>query len=68
LVLPDNNHNNDRKGLGRGGNHKQRRKEEFELATSSSNYKRILIVDDEPNIAMTLKLGLESSNDRSEGP
>jgi CheY-like chemotaxis protein len=44
--------------------HKQTRKEEeFEIDRSSSNYKRILIVDDEPDIAMTLKLGLESSND-----
>jgi CheY-like chemotaxis protein len=61
LVLPNKNHKNDRNGL--GVSHKQARKEEFELSRSSSIYKRILIVDDEPDIAMTLKLGLESSND-----
>jgi CheY-like chemotaxis protein len=64
LILPDNNRNNDRIGVGRAGNHKQTRKEEeLEVSRSSSNYKRILIVDDEPDIAMTLKMGLESSND-----
>jgi CheY-like chemotaxis protein len=61
LVPPDKNHNNDRNRVAVG--HKQTRKEEFEVGRSSSNYKRILIVDDEPDIAMTLKLGLESSND-----
>jgi CheY-like chemotaxis protein len=61
LVPPDKNHNNGKHGVEVG--HKQTRKEEFEVGRSSSNYKRILIVDDEPDIAMTLKLGLESSND-----
>jgi len=62
LVPPDKNHKNDRNGVGIG--HKQTRKEEeFEVGRSPSNYKRILIVDDEPDVAMTLKLGLESSND-----
>jgi CheY-like chemotaxis protein len=62
LVQPDKIHNNDRNGIGVG--HKQTRKEEeFELSRSSSISKRILIVDDEPDVAMTLKLGLESSND-----
>ncbi len=62
MVPPDENHNNDRNRVTVG--HKQTRKEEeFEIDRSSSNYKRILIVDDEPDIAMTLKLGLESSND-----
>ena len=62
MVQPDKIHNNDRNGIGVG--HKQTRKEEeFELSTSSSISKRILIVDDEPDVAMTLKLGLESSND-----
>jgi hypothetical protein len=47
-----------------GVGHKQTRKEEeLEVSRPSSIYKRILIVDDEPDIAMTLKLGLESSND-----
>jgi CheY-like chemotaxis protein len=65
LVQPVKNHNNGRNGVAVG--HKQTRKEEeFEVDRSSSNYKRILIVDDEPDIAMTLKLGLESSNDRSD--
>jgi CheY-like chemotaxis protein len=62
LVQLDKNHKNDRNGVGIG--HKQARKEEeFEVGRSPSNYKRILIVDDEPDVAMTLKLGLESSND-----
>ena len=62
MVPPDKNHKNDRNGVGIG--HKQTRKEEeFEVGRSPSNYKRILIVDDEPDVAMTLKLGLESSND-----
>jgi CheY-like chemotaxis protein len=62
LVQPDKINNNDRNGIGVG--HKQTRKEEeFELSRSSSISKRILIVDDEPDVAMTLKLGLESSND-----
>jgi CheY-like chemotaxis protein len=62
LVQLDKNHKNDRNGVGIG--HKQTRKEEeFEVGRSPSNYKRILIVDDEPDVAMTLKLGLESSND-----
>ena len=62
MVQPDKIHNNDRNGIGVG--HKQTRKEEeFELSRSSSISKRILIVDDEPDVAMTLKLGLESSND-----
>jgi CheY-like chemotaxis protein len=62
LVPPDKNHKNNRNGVGIG--HKQTRKEEeFEVSRSPSNYKRILIVDDEPDVAMTLKLGLESSND-----
>ena len=62
MVLPNKNHNNNRNGIGVG--HKQTRKEEeFEVSRPSSFYKRILIVDDEPDIAMTLKLGLESSND-----
>jgi CheY-like chemotaxis protein len=62
LVPPDKNHKNNRNGVGIG--HKQTRKEEeFEVSRSPSNCKRILIVDDEPDVAMTLKLGLESSND-----
>ena len=62
MVPPDKNHNNDRNGVAVG--HKPiRKEEEFEVDRSSSNYKRILVVDDEPDIAMTLKLGLESSND-----
>jgi CheY-like chemotaxis protein len=61
LVPPDKNHNNGKNGVEVG--HKHTRKEEFEVGRSSSNYKRILIVDDEPDIAMTLKLGLEGSND-----
>jgi CheY-like chemotaxis protein len=65
LVPPDKNHNNNKNGL--GGGHKQTsREQKFEVSRSSSNYRRILIVDDEPDIAMTLKLGIESSNDRSE--
>ena len=62
MVLPNKNHNNNRNGVGTG--HKQTRKEEEHVVSRpSSFYKRILIVDDEPDIAMTLKLGLESSND-----
>jgi CheY-like chemotaxis protein len=62
LVQADKNHKNDRNGVGVG--HKQARKEEeFEVSRSSSNYKRILIVDDEPDIAISLKMVLESSND-----
>ena len=62
MVPPDKNHYNDRNGVAVG--HKPiRKEEEFEVDRSSSNYKRILVVDDEPDIAMTLKLGLESSND-----
>jgi CheY-like chemotaxis protein len=65
LVQPDKNLNNNKNGVAVG--HKQTGKEEeFEIGRSSSNYKRILIVDDEPDIAMTLKLGLESSNDRGD--
>jgi CheY-like chemotaxis protein len=65
LVPPDKNHNNNKNGLGAG--HKQTsREQKFEVSRSSSNYRRILIVDDEPDIAMTLKLGIEISNDRSE--
>ena len=55
-------YNNGKNGVGVG--HKQARKEEeFEVSKSSSNYKRILIVDDEPDIAISLKMVLESSND-----
>ena len=62
MVPPNKNHNNSRNGVGIG--HKPTRKEEeFQVGRSPSNYKRILIVDDEPDVAMTLKLGLESSND-----
>ena len=63
MVLPNKNHIKNRNGIEVG--HKQTRKEEeFELSkSSSSTYKRILIVDDEPNIAISLKMGLESSND-----
>ena len=61
MVQADKNHNNYKNGVAVG--HKQTPKEEFGVGKSSSNYKRILIVDDEPDIAMTLKLGLESSND-----
>jgi CheY-like chemotaxis protein len=62
LVQADKNHNNYKNGVAVG--HKQTGKEgKFEVGRSSSNYKRILIVDDEPDVAMTLKLGLESSND-----
>ena len=68
MVQLDKNHSNDSNGVGVGLGHEQAHKEgEFELSiSSSSSYKRILIVDDEPDIAMTLKLGLESSNDRSD--
>lgn len=63
MVPPDKNHKNDRNGVGIG--HKQTRKEEeFEVGRSPSNYKRILIVDDEPDVAMTLKLGLERQQRR----
>ncbi len=62
MVSSDKNHNNNKNGVAVG--HKQTRKEgKFEVSRFSSFYKRILIVDDEPDIAMTLKLGLESSND-----
>ena len=66
MVQLDKNHSNDNNGVGLG--HEQAHKEgEFELSiSSSSTYKRILIVDDEPDIAMTLKIGLESYNDRSD--
>jgi CheY-like chemotaxis protein len=65
LVPPDKNDNNNKNGLGAG--HKQTsREQKFVVSRSSSNYRRILIVDDEPDIAMTLKLGIEISNDRSE--
>jgi hypothetical protein len=58
LVPPDKNHNNNKNGLGAG--HKQTsREQKFEVSRSSSNYRRILIVDDEPDIAMTLKLGID---------
>jgi hypothetical protein len=51
LVQPDKIYNNGKNGVGVG--HKQARKEEeFEVSRSSSNYKRILIVDDEPDIAI----------------
>jgi hypothetical protein len=61
LVQPDKINNN-KNGVAVG--HKPVRKEEkFDVSRTSSNYKRILIVDDEPDIAMTLKLGLEGSND-----
>ena len=68
MVQLDKNHSNDSNGVGVGLGHKQAHKEgEFELSiSSSSSYKRILIVDDEPDIAMTLKIGLESNNDRSD--
>ena len=60
LVLPDKNHNNDRNGLGVG--HKQTGKEDqFEIRRSSSIYKRILIVDDQPDIAISLKMVLDSA-------
>jgi CheY-like chemotaxis protein len=62
LVQPDKIYNNGKNGV--GGGHKQAGKEEeFELSRPSSNYKRILIVDDEPDIAISLKMVLESSND-----
>jgi CheY-like chemotaxis protein len=64
LIPLDKNHNNNKNGVGVG--YKQTsREQKFEVSRSSSNYKRILIVDDEPDIAMTLKLGIDSSNDRS---
>jgi CheY-like chemotaxis protein len=68
MVQLDKNHSNDSNGVGVGLGHEQAHKEgEFELSiSSSSSYKRILIVDDEPDIAMTLKIGLESNNDRSD--
>ena len=61
MVQLDKNHSNDSIGVGVGLGHEQAHKEgEFELSiSSSSSYKRILIVDDEPDIAMTLKIGLE---------
>ena len=62
MVLPNKNHIKNRNGIEVG--HKQTRKEEeFEVRRSSSNYKRILIVDDEPDIVISLKMVLESSND-----
>ncbi len=55
MVQLDKNHSNDSNGVGVGLGRKQAYKEgEFELSiSSSSSYKRILIVDDEPDIAMT---------------
>ena len=63
MVLQNKNHIKNRNGIEVG--HKQTRKEEeYEITrSSSSNYKRILIVDDEPDIAISLKMVLESSND-----
>jgi CheY-like chemotaxis protein len=62
LVQPDKIYNNSKNGVEVG--HKQAHKEEgFEVSRSSSNDKRILIVDDEPDIATSLKMVLESSND-----
>ena len=62
MVLPDKIYNNGKNGIGVG--HKQAGKEEeYELTRSSSNYKRILVVDDEPDIAISLKMVLECSND-----
>ena len=63
MVLPNKNHIKNRNGIEVG--HKQTRKEEeYEITrSSSSNYKRILNVDDEPDIAISLKMVLESSND-----
>ena len=68
MVQLDKNHSNDSNGVGVGLGHEQAHKEgEFELSiSSSSTYKRILIVDDEPDIAMTLKIGLESNSERSD--
>jgi hypothetical protein len=65
LILPDNNHNNDRSGVvGRGNRKHICKEEEFEVSRSSI-YKRILIVDDEPDIAMTLKIGLDMHEERT---
>ena len=64
MVPPDKNHNNNKNGVGVGHKHTSP-EQKFEISRSSSNYRRILIVDDEPDIAMTLKLGIESSNDCS---
>ena len=62
MVQPDKTYNNGKNGVEVG--HKQAGKEEeFEVSRSSSNYKTILIVDDEPDIAISLKMVLESSND-----
>ena len=63
MVQPDKIYNNGKNGVGVG--YKQARKEEeFEVSRSSSNYKRILIVDDEPDIAISLKMVLESEQRR----
>ena len=62
MVQPDKTYNNGKNGVEVG--HKQAGKEEeFEVSRSSSNYKRILIVDYEPDIAISPKMVLESSND-----
>ena len=68
MVQLDKSHSNEGNEVGVGLGHEQAHKEgEFELSiSSSSSYKRILIVDDEPDIAMTLKIGLESNNDSSD--
>ncbi len=62
MVQPDKIYNNGKNGVEVGHKH-IRKEEEFEVSRSSSNYKRILIVDDEPDIAISLKMVLESSND-----
>jgi CheY-like chemotaxis protein len=62
LVQPDKIYNNGKNGVEIGHKHICE-EEEFEVSRSSSNYKRILIVDDEPDIAISLKMVLESSND-----
>ena len=61
MVQPDKIYNNGKNGVEVG--HKQARKEEEFEVRPSSIYKRILIVDDEPDIAISLKMVLESSND-----
>ena len=62
MVQPDKIYNNGKNGVEVGHKHIHE-EEEFEVSRSSSNCKRILIVDDEPDIAISLKMVLESSND-----
>ena len=61
MVQPDKIYNNGKNG--EVGQKQARKEDQFEISRSSSIYKRILIVDDEPDIAISLKMVLDSSND-----